>query len=143
MDLWRVAVQPGKPFAFGRATRPGAADGAPPVLFFGLPGNPVSSFVTFELFVRPAIRRLQGRSVLFRPVDRAVLTEAVTKSSGRRAFLRVRAEREADGTPRRDERGRVVVVREVVPRLAVDGAAARAVGKGESDRGTHGAGRRP
>ena len=58
VDLWRVAVQPGKPFAFGTAPRP-AGDGD--VLVFGLPGNPVSSAVTFELFVRPAIRRLAGR----------------------------------------------------------------------------------
>ena len=49
IDLWRVAVQPGKPFAFGTAERP---DGGR-TLLFGLPGNPVSSFVTFELFVRP------------------------------------------------------------------------------------------
>jgi molybdopterin molybdotransferase len=109
MDLWRVAVQPGKPFAFGRAGRPGALPDAPPVLFFGLPGNPVSSFVTFELFVRPAIRRLQGRTALFRPVDRAVLTDAVSKSPGRRAFLRVRAARGEDGAPVRDARGRVSV----------------------------------
>ncbi len=58
IDLWRVAVQPGKPFAFGTAPRPG---GGSPVLLFGLPGNPVSSAVTFELFVRPAIRALAGR----------------------------------------------------------------------------------
>ena len=57
MNLWRVAIQPGKPFAFGRADVDGRAA---PVLLFGLPGNPVSSFVTFELFVRPVIRRLAG-----------------------------------------------------------------------------------
>jgi molybdopterin molybdotransferase len=50
-DLWRVAVKPGKPFLFGRA-------GSCPI--FGLPGNPVSAFVTFLLFVRPAILRLRG-----------------------------------------------------------------------------------
>ena len=70
VDLWRVAVQPGKPFAFGVAPRP---DGGAPILVFGLPGNPVSSAVTFELFVRPAIRRLAGRLDLLRPADRAVL----------------------------------------------------------------------
>ncbi len=106
IDLWRVAVQPGKPFAFGTAERPG---GGPPVLVFGLPGNPVSSAVTFELFVRPAIRRLAGRRDLLRPVDHAVLGEPVTKSRGRRAFLRVEAERDAAGSPVRDERGRVRV----------------------------------
>ena len=106
IDLWRVAVQPGKPFAFGSAGRPG---GGVPVLLFGLPGNPVSSAVTFELFVRPAVRRLAGRRDLLRPVDRGVLGEAVTKSRGRRAFLRVVAERDDAGTPVRDERGRVRV----------------------------------
>ena len=106
IDLWRVAVQPGKPFAFGVADRPG---GGAPVLLFGLPGNPVSSAVTFEIFVRPAIRALAGRRDLLRPVDRAVLGEAVTKSHGRRAFLRVEAERDDTGAPVRDERGRVLV----------------------------------
>jgi molybdopterin molybdotransferase len=106
IDLWRVAVQPGKPFAFGTAERPG---GGAPVLLFGLPGNPVSSAVTFELFVRPAIRAMAGRHELFRPVDRGVLGETVTKSHGRRAFLRVRAERDDAGSPVRDGRGRVRV----------------------------------
>ncbi len=105
IDLWRVAVQPGKPFAFGVADRP---DGGR-TLLFGLPGNPVSSFVTFELFVRPAIRALAGHRAdrLRRPVDRAVLDESVTKSHGRRAFVRVIAERDAIGSPVRDDRGRV------------------------------------
>ncbi len=107
IDLWRVAVQPGKPFAFGRAdgsrggadvqrggpdgsrggpdgSRGGAGEDASPVLLFGLPGNPVSAFVTFELFVRPVIRRLAGHRQLHRSVDRAVLEEPVTKSLGRR-----------------------------------------------------------
>jgi molybdopterin molybdotransferase len=106
IDLWRVAVQPGKPFAFGTAARPG---GGPDVLVFGLPGNPVSSFVTFELFVRPALRRLAGRRDLLRPADRAVLLEPVAKSHGRRAFLRVISERDDAGGPIRDESGRVRV----------------------------------
>jgi len=104
MDLWRVAVQPGKPFAFGTAERPG---GGRPVLLFGLPGNPVSSAVTFELFVRPAIRKLAGRRHLLRPIDRAILADAVTKSHGRRAFMRVEIERDENGMPVRDERGRI------------------------------------
>ncbi len=106
IDLWRVAVQPGKPFAFGTAERSG---GGPSIVVFGLPGNPVSSAVTFELFVRPAIRRLAGRHDLLRPVDRAVLGERVDKSHGRRAFLRVEAERDGAGSILRDERGRVRV----------------------------------
>ena len=106
VDLWRVAVQPGKPFAFGTAPRPG---GGTPILVFGLPGNPVSSAVTFELFVRPAIRRLAGRTDLLRAADRGVIAQPVTKSHGRRAYLRVRAERDGGGAPIRDDRGRVRV----------------------------------
>lgn len=112
IELWRVAVQPGKPFAFGTARAPGddgLDPGRPPTLLFGLPGNPVSTFVTFELFVRPMLRRLAGHrdDDLFRLVDRAVLRDPVSKSHGRRAFVRVRVDRDALGTPIRDERGRV------------------------------------
>ncbi|MBM4408254.1 MAG: molybdopterin molybdotransferase MoeA, partial [Chloroflexi bacterium] len=56
VDVWRVAVQPGKPFAFGLARPSGPGRRAVPL--FGLPGNPASSFVTFELFVRPALAAL-------------------------------------------------------------------------------------
>jgi molybdopterin molybdotransferase len=105
IGLWRVAVQPGKPFAFGTAPR--ASGGH--ALLFGLPGNPVSSFVTFELFVRPAIRALAGRRDLLRPVDRAVLLDEVRTAPNRRAFLRVTAERGRDGSPARDDHGRVQV----------------------------------
>ena len=111
VDLWRVALQPGKPFVFGTAPRAGAAAAAP-VLLFGLPGNPVSVHVTFEVFVRPALRRLAGRadSALLRPVDAAVLEEPVTKAPGRRSFLRVAALRDAaTGAPLRDATGRVRV----------------------------------
>jgi molybdopterin molybdotransferase len=129
VDLWRVAVQPGKPFAFGTAARPlaprsparpgagaqgeggtPAGQGAGPVLLVGLPGNPVSTFVTFELFVRPVLRRLAGRPDwdLLRPTDRGVLEEPVSKASGRRAFIRVAARRARPGeSPLRDAQGRV------------------------------------
>ena len=112
IELWRVAVQPGKPFAFGTARAPGD-DGSDssrlPTLLFGLPGNPVSTFVTFELFVRPALRRLGGfrDDAIYRPIDRAVLADDVSKSSGRRGFVRVFVDRDDRGTPRRDDRGRV------------------------------------
>ena len=104
VGLWRVAVQPGKPFAFGHAQ-----SGDRRVLLFGLPGNPVSSFVTFELFVRPVILRLAGHRDLDRPADRGVLEEAVSKSPGRRGFQRVAALRGDDGSPSRDAKGRVRV----------------------------------
>jgi molybdopterin molybdotransferase len=81
----RVAVKPGMPQVYGRI-------GETPV--FGLPGNPVSSFVSFELFVRPAIRALQGRTDVARPQVRAVLTEAVSAPAHKRTFLRVRLRRE-------------------------------------------------
>ena len=57
LDLWRVRVQPGKPFLYGRHLRP---DGTAGAHVFGLPGNPVSAFVTFLLFVRPALLKLMG-----------------------------------------------------------------------------------
>jgi molybdopterin molybdotransferase len=107
VDLWRVAVQPGKPFALG-IVQP-RADGGRPVLLFGLPGNPVSSFVTFELFVRPAIRAMAGRRDVHRPADRAVLLDSARTSAGRRAYLRVTAERDAAGAVARDNAGRVRV----------------------------------
>jgi molybdopterin molybdotransferase len=106
VGLWRVAVQPGKPFAFGHAAVPGRDL---PVLLFGLPGNPVSSFVTYELFVRPALRRLAGHARLHRPADRAILEDPVTKSAGRRGYQRVVAVRDGAGSPLRDGAGRVRV----------------------------------
>ncbi len=99
LTLWRVAIQPGMPLAFGRTTpgRAGARDDADrPVALFGLPGNPVSAFVTFALFVRPYVRVLLGHaddSLVAPGAHRRVvarLAEAVTKAPGRRAFLRVR-----------------------------------------------------
>jgi molybdopterin molybdotransferase len=57
IDMWQIAIKPGKPLAFGEVNRSGG-DGS--AFFIGLPGNPVSSFVTFLLFVRPFILRLQG-----------------------------------------------------------------------------------
>ncbi|MGH2464129.1 MAG: molybdopterin molybdotransferase MoeA [Candidatus Limnocylindrales bacterium] len=105
VSLWRVALQPGKPFAFGTAPRP---DGQH-VLLFGLPGNPVSSYVTFEIFVRPALRRLAGHRDLLRTSEVGVLLDPTTKSRGRRAYLRVEVERRPDGAPARDSDGRLRV----------------------------------
>ena len=60
LDLWQIAIKPGKPLAFG-AVRKSSENQDGETWFIGLPGNPVSSFVTFLLFVRPFILRLQGR----------------------------------------------------------------------------------
>lgn len=81
VDLWRVAMQPGKPVVLG-------AIGTTP--FLGLPGNPVSIHVCFEQFARPAIRRMRGCEHLLRPTMTATLTEPLEKSPGRLHFVRVR-----------------------------------------------------
>ncbi|HEY3330880.1 MAG TPA: gephyrin-like molybdotransferase Glp [Capsulimonadaceae bacterium] len=87
VDFWRVAIRPGKPFAFGKHGD---------TLFFGLPGNPASAMVTFELFVRPALRALAGHAKPQRPLTTALLTEAVSHSRGRRSYLRAFATNTAD-----------------------------------------------
>jgi molybdopterin molybdotransferase len=80
LDFWRIAVQPGKPFAFGSI-------GDRPVI--GLPGNPVSALVTFELFVRILLRGMLGLSGDGRLHLSALLDAAVPKDRDRRAYLRV------------------------------------------------------
>lgn len=85
VGFWRVNMQPGKPLAFG------AIDGTPVI---GLPGNPVSSLVAFELFVRPAIRRLQGHSRLERPRIKVRLAGDFDKKGDRRQFVRARVHAE-------------------------------------------------
>ncbi len=93
IDLWRIAVQPGRPLAFGRAE-----SGTREVLLFGLPGNPVSSLVTFELFVRPVLRRMAGHEdVIGRDIVRATLDQDVSKAHNRRAFIRVKLTLTKDG----------------------------------------------
>lgn len=81
VQLWRVAMQPAKPFAFG------AVGGTP---LFGLPGNPVSALVAFEQFVGPALRAMTGAREIFRPRIAGTLGEAVTTDPARVVFLRVR-----------------------------------------------------
>jgi molybdopterin molybdotransferase len=77
----RVAMQPGMPQGFGTI----GPDQTP---FFGLPGNPVSAYVSFEVFVRPALRRMLGVEPINRPVVRARVSEALRSPSGRRSYLR-------------------------------------------------------
>lgn len=83
LDFWRIAIKPGKPLAFGKIGK---------ALFFGLPGNPVSSLVTFELFVRPVLRKLEGHKKVRRPQVTAVLTTPLKHEPGRREFVRVTLE---------------------------------------------------
>jgi len=77
--FWTVAVRPGSPATFGMV-------GQVPV--FSLPGNPVASMVTFELFVRPALRKMTGQRELFRAYSEAILQDAVEKRQGVRTLLR-------------------------------------------------------
>ena len=89
----KVGMQPGMPQAFGLV--PAGPGRMVPV--FGLPGNPVSAAVSFEVFVRPAIRRLQGRTDLNRPRVGAALTADVRSPANKVSFLRVKLRR-VDGT---------------------------------------------
>jgi molybdopterin molybdotransferase len=80
LDFWKVSMRPGKPLTFGTIGER---------LFFGLPGNPVSSMVTFELFVRPALLRMAGRPDLFRRRVRARALAPIDNPGPRRGYLRV------------------------------------------------------
>lgn len=85
--FWGVEIKPGFPLVFGRFAERGP-------LVFGLPGNPVSAMVTFEEFVRPALRKLAGHRALYRPRIEAVLGETLRKGAGRLHLVRVRLVRE-------------------------------------------------
>lgn len=88
MQFWRVAMRPGRPLAFG------SMGGVPTV---GLPGNPVSTMVSFELFVRPALLKMMGHKNLFRRTVRARLEEEIHKKPGVRHFIRARIQRRKEG----------------------------------------------
>ncbi len=88
LDFYKVAMQPGMPQGFGRI------EGKP---YWGLPGNPVSVFVSFEVFVRPALMKMLGRSQVRRPEVTATLTQDVSGPVGKLQFARVVVARGADG----------------------------------------------
>ncbi|MDQ3704655.1 MAG: molybdopterin molybdotransferase MoeA [Chloroflexota bacterium] len=88
-QMWRVRVRPGKPLLFGRL-------GQREVPLLGLPGNPVSSMVTMELFGRPAIMKMLGKSRLHRPIVTARALEALDYGSGREHYVRGVVSREGD-----------------------------------------------
>ena len=79
--FWKVDIKPGRPTAFG------LKNGKP---VFSLPGNPVSSMITFEQFVRPALLKMMGHQRVIKPLVRAVMQETIKKKPGRVQFLRVR-----------------------------------------------------
>ena len=78
VDFWRINIRPGKPLAFGHIHN---------IPFFGLPGNPVSAMVTFEVFVRPALYKMMGKPLPIQTIN-ARLSHAIT-SDGRESYLRV------------------------------------------------------
>jgi molybdopterin molybdotransferase len=86
LSFWRVRVRPGKPLLFG-------SFGGTPII--GLPGNPTSALVTFELFVRPAIRQMLGASTT-RPTVRVIVDEKLDNRGGRRTFFRVLLRKQGD-----------------------------------------------
>jgi molybdopterin molybdotransferase len=88
LDLWQIAIKPGKPLAFGAVRKQQQSDQE--AWFIGLPGNPVSSFVTFLLFVRPFILKLQGRSDLSSPSYLMRADFDWLKPDRRNEFLRVK-----------------------------------------------------
>ena len=81
LDLWQIAIKPGKPFAYGRVNE---------AHFIGLPGNPVSSFVTFLLLVRPFLLKLQGATQVAAPSRTGLAGFNWSRPDKRREFLRVR-----------------------------------------------------
>ncbi len=87
--FWTVRMKPGKPLAFGMVKGLDEAGVTRNIPHLGLPGNPVSAMVTFELFARPAILKMMGKKNLAKPVIEAVIEEPIVNSDGRRVFTRV------------------------------------------------------
>ncbi|HSU55096.1 MAG TPA: gephyrin-like molybdotransferase Glp [Candidatus Dormibacteraeota bacterium] len=86
LQFWKVAIKPGRPFAFGQVPPSGSKRQSK--LFFGLPGNPVSAFVTFLLLVRPAILRWQGCAEVGLRKTKGILAEPIDNKGSRRHFVR-------------------------------------------------------
>jgi molybdopterin molybdotransferase len=90
VGFWKIAIQPAKPFAFGRV---GSA------VFFGLPGNPVSVLISFEQFLRPAILKVQGARAILRPQLSAVAGEDLDTDTEKTVFVRVLVDGLSAGVP--------------------------------------------
>ncbi len=88
MNFWSVRMRPAKPLAFGHLRGPGGEN----IPLLGLPGNPVSAMVAFEMFARPAIRTMLGKAQIPRPVVEGVLTGPIHNDDGRRVYARVEVE---------------------------------------------------
>ena len=98
MTWMQIAIKPAKPFAFGMLSAPRGSEVHREVPIFGLPGNPVSSLVSFELLARPALRKMMGHAPVQRPALLAVAdTHFLRKTDGKIHFQRVVAKSNSDG----------------------------------------------
>lgn len=96
IDFWTVRMKPGKPLAFGTIDR--TVNGIQREMpHLGLPGNPVSSMITFDIFARPALFKMMGKPAHTRPTVIATIDRDIRNSDGRRIYARVRVQRSADG----------------------------------------------
>jgi len=88
INFWSVRMKPGKPMAFGAFS-----SGSKKIPHLGLPGNPVSAMITFEIFARPAILKMMGKTQFARPVFEAVIEDTVRNEDGRRIYARAIVEK--------------------------------------------------
>jgi molybdopterin molybdotransferase len=88
IGFWTVCMKPGKPLAFG-VIKKVVGRKKRKVPHLGLPGNPVSSMITFEQFARPAILKMMGKKALAKPTIRAIIEDNIANTDGRRLFARV------------------------------------------------------
>lgn len=132
LNMWQIAVKPGKPLAFGAVRR--GADDAGSAFFLGLPGNPVSSFITFLLFVRPFLLRLQGATG---PVEPQALRLRAdfdwTKPDRRNEFLRARLN-EQGGLELFPNQGSGVLTSTVWADGLIDNPPGQAIARGDAVR---------
>lgn len=129
LNMWQIAVKPGKPLAFGEVRREQGS-----AFFLGLPGNPVSSFITFLLFVRPFILRLQGAAGDHAPRAYPMRADfAWAKPDRRNEFLRVRIN-EAGGLDLFPNQGSGVLTSTVWGDGLVDNPPGQAIASGDSVR---------
>ncbi len=132
LDMWQIAVKPGKPLAFGEVRREGGNAGN--AFFLGLPGNPVSSFITFLLFVRPFILRLQGVNGPVAPRSYAMRADFEwIKPDRRNEFLRARINANG-GLDLFPNQGSGVLTSTVWGDGLVDNPPARAIARGDTVR---------
>jgi len=129
LNMWQIAVKPGKPLAFGEVDRDGGS-----AFFVGLPGNPVSSFITFLLFVRPFILKLQGVAGTVAPRSFAMRADFDwIKPDRRNEFLRVRIN-DAGGLDLYQNQGSGVLTSTVWGDGLVDNPPGRAIAAGDTVR---------